>query len=71
MWAVGTPALLPGVDFVGVSVPGERLFYVPWALLVEADLLIEEIDFRPARFTTVLQPSPASLGYLRERAVRL
>jgi hypothetical protein len=71
VWAVGAPALLPVVDFVGVSVPGERLYYVPWALLVEADLLIEEIDFRPARFSTVQRPSPASLGYLRERAVRL
>ncbi|GAA0734112.1 hypothetical protein Drose_32115 [Dactylosporangium roseum] len=71
VWAVGTPALLPAVDFVGVSIPGEKIFYVPWALLVEADLLTEEIDFRPARFSAVPRPSPASLGYLRERAVRL
>jgi hypothetical protein len=70
LWAVGTPALLPAVDLVGVSVPGERVFHVPWALLIEADLLIEEIDYRPARFSTVPSPSPASLGYLRERAVR-
>ncbi|GAB3862437.1 hypothetical protein ACFPIJ_21400 [Dactylosporangium cerinum] len=71
IWAVGSPALLPVVDFVGVSLPGERVFYVPWALMVEADLLIEEIDFRPARFSAVDRPSPASLGYLRERAVHL
>jgi hypothetical protein len=69
-WAVGTPALLPAVDLVGVSVPGERVFHVPWALLVEADLLTEEIDYRPARFSAVSSPSAASLGYLRERAVR-
>ena len=71
VWAVGSPTLLPIVDFVGVSLPGERVFYVPWALMVEADLLIEEIDFRPARFSAVDRPSPASLGYLRERAVHL
>lgn len=70
VWAVGTPALLPAVDLVGVSMPGERVFHVPWALLVEADLVTEEIDYRPARFSAVPQPSPASLGYLRERAVR-
>src|SRR4051812_8095540 len=28
VWAVGSPALLPVVDFVGVSVPGERPYYV-------------------------------------------
>ncbi|MER7008272.1 hypothetical protein ABT297_35215 [Dactylosporangium sp. NPDC000555] len=69
-WTVGTPTLLPAVDLVGVSVPGERVFQVPWALLAEADLLIEEIDYRPARFSVASSPSPASLGYLRERAVR-
>ncbi|GAA2352263.1 hypothetical protein [Dactylosporangium salmoneum] len=69
-WAVGTPALLPSVDLVGVSVPGERVFHVPWALLVEADLLFEEVSYRPARFSAVAAPSAASLGYLRERAVR-
>ncbi|MET7397687.1 hypothetical protein ABZS66_29790 [Dactylosporangium sp. NPDC005572] len=71
VWPVGSPALLPRVDFVGVAVTGERTFYVPWALLVEADLLVEEIDFRPGRFSAVPRPSAASLGYLRERAVRL
>ena len=41
-------------------------------LVTDAPLqLIEDVDFRPARFSTVQQPSPASLGYLRERAVRL
>jgi hypothetical protein len=69
-WTVGMPALLPVVDLVGVSVPGERVFHVPWALLVEADLVIEEIDYRPSRFSVVPEPSAASLGYLQERAVR-
>ncbi|GAA3300862.1 hypothetical protein Dvina_47670 [Dactylosporangium vinaceum] len=69
-WTVGTPALLPAVDLVGVSVPGEKVFHVPWALLVEADLLIEEVDYRPSRFSVEPAPSAASLGYLRERAVR-
>ncbi|MER7280111.1 hypothetical protein ABT369_37300 [Dactylosporangium sp. NPDC000244] len=69
-WAVGTPALLPAVDLVGVSVPGEKVFHVPWALLVEADLVLEEIEYRPPRFSVTPAPSPASLGYLRERAVR-
>ncbi|WP_433610286.1 hypothetical protein ACQP2P_40780 [Dactylosporangium sp. CA-139114] len=69
-WAVGTPALLPAVDLVGVSVPGEKVFHVPWALLVEADLVLEEIEYRPSRFSVTPAPSPASLGYLRERAVR-
>ncbi|WP_432979093.1 hypothetical protein [Dactylosporangium sp. CA-233914] len=69
-WVVGTPALLPAVDLVGVSVPGEKVFHVPWALLIEADLVLEEIDYRPARFSVVSAPSSASLGYLRERAVR-
>ncbi|WP_433080138.1 hypothetical protein ACQP1P_42185 [Dactylosporangium sp. CA-052675] len=69
-WAVGTPALLPAVDLVGVSVPGEKVFHVPWALLAEADLVLEEIEYRPSRFSVTPAPSPASLGYLRERAVR-
>lgn len=69
MWELGSVALLPKVDFAGLAEPGERPFFVPWAVLAEADLLVEEIDHRPARFSTPARPTPAALGYLRERAV--
>ena len=68
-WELGSVTLLPQVDFAGLAEPGERPFFVPWAVLAEADLLVEEIDFRPARFSTPARPSPAALGYLRERSV--
>jgi hypothetical protein len=70
-WELGSETLLPKVDFAGLAEPGERPFFVPWAVLAEADLLVEEIDFRPARYSTPARPSSAALGYLRERAVSL
>ena len=69
IWTVGSVALLPEADFVGLEMPGERPFFVPWPVLVEADLLIEEIDYRPTRHRVLAVVPPAALGYLRERAV--
>jgi hypothetical protein len=68
-WELGSPTLLPKVDFAGIAEPGERPFFVPWVVLVEADLLVEEIDYRPARFSTPARPLRTALGYLKERAV--
>jgi hypothetical protein len=68
-WELGSDVLLPKVDFAGLAEPGERPFFVPWAVLAEVDLLVEEIDYRPARFRTPARPPSAALGYLRERAV--
>ena len=41
MWELGSVALLPKVDFAGLAEPGERPFFVPWAVLAEADLLVK------------------------------
>jgi hypothetical protein len=68
-WELGTPTLVPKVDFAGIAEPGERPFFVPWVVLTEADLLIEEIDYRPTRYSTPARPLRTALGYLKERAV--
>jgi hypothetical protein len=68
-WDLGLETLLPQADFVGLAEPGERARYVPWAVLFETDELVEELEYRPARFRTPARPSAAALGYLLERAV--
>jgi hypothetical protein len=68
-WDTRTATLLPEVDYVGVSGATGDLYFVPWQVVVEADLLVEEIEHRPSRYRTPAAPSPAALGYLRERAV--
>ncbi len=68
-WELGAPTMLPRVDFAGIAEPGERPFFVPWVVLAEADLLVEEIGYRPTRFSTPGRPLRTALGYLKERAV--
>ena len=68
-WRVGSSSLLPPVDYVGIREPGEKLYFVSWAALAEADLLDEDVELRPTRFRTSTRPSASALGYLRERAI--
>jgi hypothetical protein len=70
-WELGNVTLLPKVDFAGIAEPGERPVFVPWDVLVEADVLVEELTYRPTRYTTPPRPLRSALGYLRERAVSL
>jgi hypothetical protein len=68
-WDTRSATLLPEVDYVGVNGGTGDLFFVPWQVVMEADLLVEDIEHRPSRYWTPAVPSPAALGYLRERAV--
>jgi hypothetical protein len=61
--------LLPRVDFVAFNVAAATTFFVPWAVVMEADVLTELPQYRPARYRAEVWPAPAALGYLRERAV--
>lgn len=70
-WELGAETLLPKVDYAGIAEPGERPFFVPWVVLAEADLLVEEIGYRPTRYSTPFRPTRTALGYLQERAVSL
>jgi hypothetical protein len=68
-WVQGVPTLLPHTDYVGLVEAGAAPFHVPWSALVEADVLTETLEHRPARYRTPARPGPTALGYLRERAV--
>ncbi|GII22818.1 DUF1444 family protein [Planosporangium mesophilum] len=68
-WTRGTRVLLPRVDFVAFTVTAGNTFFVPWDVVIEADVLTELPQYRPARYLGEAWPWPAALGYLRERAV--
>lgn len=68
-WTRGTRVLLPRVDFVAFNVAAGNTFFVPWDVVMEADVLTELPEYRPARYLADIWPAPAAYGYLRERAV--
>ncbi|MGC9671454.1 hypothetical protein ACNTMW_33545 [Planosporangium sp. 12N6] len=68
-WTRGMHVLLPKVDFVAFDVAAGSTFFVPWDVVMEADVLTEMPQYRPARYRGDVWPSPAAFGYLRERAV--
>ena len=68
-WTRGTCVLIPRVDFVAFNVASGSTFFVPWDVVMEADVLTELAQYRPARFLGEIWPAPAAFGYLRERAV--
>jgi hypothetical protein len=68
-WTRGTQLLLPKVDFVAFEAAAGTTFFVPWDVVMEADVLTELPQYRPSRYRGEVWPSPAALGYLRERAV--
>jgi hypothetical protein len=68
-WTRGTHVLLPRVDFVAFNVTATSTFFVPWDVVMEADVLTELPEYRPSRFRGEVWPAPAAFGYLRERAV--
>jgi hypothetical protein len=68
-WTRGTCVLLPRVDFVAFNLAAGTTFFVPWDVVMEADVLTELPDYRPSRYRGEVWPSPAAFGYLRERAV--
>jgi hypothetical protein len=67
-WAPG--ALLPRADYVAFPGEGRQRFFVPWRVVAEADVFAEAFEYRPARYRAGPAPTPAAVGYLRERAVR-
>lgn len=69
VWTLGDVTLLPRVDFVALFDSAERFSFVPWAVLVESDAIVEAVEYHPARFRTPPVPTPEALGYLRERTV--
>jgi hypothetical protein len=68
-WTRGMRVLLPRVDFVAFNVAAGSTFFVPWDVVMEADVLTELPQYRPPRYIGEVWPSPAAYGYLRERAV--
>jgi hypothetical protein len=68
-WTRGTCVLMPRVDFVAFNVAAGSTFFVPWDVVMEADVLVELPEHRPARYRGEVWPAPAAFGYLRERAV--
>lgn len=68
-WTRGTHVLLPRVDFVAFNVGVGDTFFVPWDVVMEADVLTELPEYRPSRYRGDEWPAPAAFGYLRERAV--
>lgn len=68
-WTRGTHVLLPRVDFVAFNVTVGDTFFVPWDVVMEADVLTELPEYRPSRYRGAVWPAPAAFGYLRERAV--
>jgi hypothetical protein len=68
-WTRGMHVLLPQVDFVAFNIADGNTFFVPWDVVMEADVLIELPHYRPARYRGEVWPAPAAFGYLRERAV--
>jgi hypothetical protein len=68
-WTRGTHTLLPKVDFVAFNVAVGNTFFVPWDVVMEADVLVEMPQYRPGRYRGDVWPSPTAFGYLRERAV--
>jgi hypothetical protein len=68
-WTRGMHVLLPKVDFVAFNVTAASAFFVPWDVVMEADVLTELPEYRPARYRGEVWPAPAAFGYLRERAV--
>lgn len=70
-WTRGTHVLLPRVDFVAFNVAVGDTFFVPWDVVMEADVLTELPDYRPSRYRGEVWPAPAAFGYLRERAVAI
>jgi hypothetical protein len=70
-WTRGTHVLLPRVDFVAFNIAVGDTFFVPWDVVMEADVLTELPDYRPPRYRGEVWPAPAAFGYLRERAVHI
>jgi hypothetical protein len=70
-WTRGTHVLLPRVDYVAFNVAAGNTFFVPWDVVMEADVLIELPHYRPARYLGQTWPAPTGFGYLRERAVNI
>jgi hypothetical protein len=70
-WTRGTHVLLPRVDFVAFNIAVGDTFFVPWDVVMEADVLTEMPDYRPPRYRGEVWPAPAAFGYLRERAVHI
>lgn len=68
-WTRGAHVLLPRVDYVAFNVSAGNTFFVPWDVVMEADVLIELPHHRPARYLGEVWPAPTAFGYLRERAV--
>jgi hypothetical protein len=68
-WTRGMQVLLPRVDFVAFNVAAGHTFFVPWDVVMEADVLTELPEYRPPRYRAQVWPAPAAFGYLRERAV--
>jgi hypothetical protein len=68
-WTRGMHVLLPRVDFVAFNVAAGTTFFVPWDVVMEADVLTELPQYRPPRYRGEVWPAPAAFGYLRERAV--
>ncbi|GAA1795744.1 hypothetical protein HC028_18585 [Planosporangium flavigriseum] len=68
-WTRGMHVLLPRVDFVAFNVAAGSTFFVPWDVVMEADVLTELPEYRPSRYRGDSWPAPAAFGYLRERAV--
>jgi hypothetical protein len=68
-WTRGMHVLLPKVDFVAFNVAAGNTFFVPWDVVMEADVLTELPEYRPSRYLGEVWPAPAAFGYLRERAV--
>jgi hypothetical protein len=68
-WTRGMHVLLPRVDYVAFNVAAGNTFFVPWNVVMEADVLTELPEYRPARYLGEVWPAPAAFGYLRERAV--
>jgi hypothetical protein len=68
-WTRGTQVLLPKVDYVAFNVAVGNTFFVPWDVVMEADVLVELPQYRPSRYRGDGWPSPVAFGYLRERAV--
>jgi hypothetical protein len=68
-WTRGMHVLLPKADFVAFNVAAGNTFFVPWDVVMEADVLTELPEYRPSRYLGEVWPAPAAFGYLRERAV--